>query len=379
MKFSFAFLFYLLGTSFAFSQAEILELEKPTKEIILKALTGFNWDNNSRANKDEALRILKWIGAEYQHDNIGENGNGFVCGEFQSGYHITFWTDTYGNNDRYGVRFGILDARHSFFASNDTYFEIIKTYNPFYPNRKENRPPTVHLVAVGISKYKQDFEFNPLEFTVAGAYSIRNLFERRNLTVPGKPIIESSARRLEILSKLRGLTDPANVLEDDMVIFYFSGHGLMAGGKVGICPHDYQSPADLITDDSIVAILSRSPARHKVCLIEACKDENSAAYIDPNMVAEFNRQRLNISPGIVFITSTEVGRKSWGGTEGYFTQAIMEALDEGKADTNKDKIVTAQELFEYIQPAVKKQTKDQQIPQINSKYPKNLPLMRLEN
>ncbi len=379
MKFSLSVLFLFWGTASTVAQVSLLKSERPTKEKIMNALNDFNWDNDNRANEAECLRIFNWIGAEYQHKNLNQNGDGFICGQLQSGYHLTFWTDTYGKNDRYGVRFGILDANHSFFGSNDTYFEIIKKKNPYYPNRMQDRQPIIHLVTVGISKYKQDFEFHPLEFTVSGAYSIRNLFERRNLVRPGKPLIESAARKLKILSALRELADPNKVTEDDMVIFYFSGHGRMAGGKVGICPHDYQSSADLITDDTIASILARSPARHKVCLIEACKDESSADYIDPNMVAEFTRRRLNISQGIAFITSTEVGKKSWGGTEGYFTQTIMEALDEGKADINGDKIVTTQELFEYIQPVVKMKTNNQQIPQINSNYPKNLPLMRLEN
>ncbi len=372
----------LNGISALYAQANLLRSEKPTKALIQNALYDFNWDNKNRANRDEAIRILKWIGAEFQHESLSDNGDGFICGEFQSGYHITFWTDTYGNNDRYGVRFGILNARHSFFGSHDTYFELLKKINPYNPKRiplESKRQPAVHLVAVGISNYQQDYAFNRLEFPVAGAHSIRNLFERRNLTTPGKPICESAARRKTILDALQALTDPAKVAEDDMVIFYFSGHGLLAGGKVGICPYNYQSAGDLISDDEIAALLSRSPARHKVCLIESCKSESSADYIDPSTVADFNRRRQNISPGMVFITSTEVGKKSWGGTEGYFTQALLEALDEGRADMNGDRLVSAQELFTYLQPAVKSKTQNQQVPQINSGYPRELPLMRLSN
>ncbi|MCB0524200.1 MAG: caspase family protein [Lewinellaceae bacterium] len=241
---------------------------------------------------------------------------------------------------------------------------------------RPKRPPTVQLVAIGIGTYQQDHAFNHLEFTVPGAYSFRNLFERRNLTSNAKPMCESAARRRNILAALEELTDPKKVQNDDLVIFYFSGHGLMAGGKVGICPYDYQSPADLISDDDIASILTRCPARHKLCLIEACRSEKSADFIDPTDVANFNRKRRNLSPGIAFITSTEVGKKSWGGEEGYFTQAILEGLDKGLADTNGDREITVEELFNYIQPAVKKRTSNQQVPQINSGYPKDLPLMK---
>ncbi|MCB0524199.1 MAG: tetratricopeptide repeat protein [Lewinellaceae bacterium] len=242
---------------------------------------------------------------------------------------------------------------------------------------RPKRTPTVQLVAVGIGTYQADYAFNDLEFTVPGAYTLRNLFERRNLTANAKPLCNSDARRKSILSALEALTDPKNVQEDDLVIFYFSGHGLMAGGKVGICPWDYQSSADLISDNDITSILNRCPARHKVCLIEACKNETSADYMTPSAVVEFNNKRRNISAGIAFITSTEVGKKSWGvRSEGFFTHAVIEGLDKGLADTNGDHEITVLELFNYIQPAVKKRTNNQQVPQINSGYPKNLPIMK---
>ena len=242
---------------------------------------------------------------------------------------------------------------------------------------RPNRPPTVQIVAVGIGNYQQDYAFNHLEFTVPGAYLLRNMFERRNLSAHAKPLCDSDARRKSILSALEALTDSRNVQEDDLVIFYFSGHGLMAGGKVGICPWDYQSSADLISDNDITSILDRCPARHKVCLIEACKNETSADYMSPSAVADFNSKRRSISPGIAFITSTEVGKKSWGiSSEGFFTRAVIEGLDKGLADANGDNEITVQELFNYIQPAVKSRTNNQQVPQINSGYPKDLPLMK---
>lgn len=369
----------ILSYSFSFSQVEHLKTKMPSKELIMNAMKDFNWDNTTRANKDEAITIIQWLGGEYQHDDVNNIGDGFVCGRLPSGYHITFWTDTYGKNDRYGIRFGILDNRHSFFGSNDTYFELFKITNPYYPEKFAKRAPTVHLVSVGIGTYQQDHMFNHLEFTVSGAHMIRSLFERRNLTSRGKPLYESAARRSKIIKELESLADSNKVLPEDMIVFYFSGHGLMAGDRIGVCPYDYQSPADLISDDNIIAYLAKSPAKHKVCLIEACRSDKGADYIDPEMVSEFNQKRQNIGSGLVFITSTKVGEKSWGGAEGYFTQALLEALDNGNADFNSDKLVTMQELFSYIQPAVKSKTNNQQIPQINSDYPKELPIMRLSD
>lgn len=245
---------------------------------------------------------------------------------------------------------------------------------------RPKRPPTVHLLSVGIGVYQQDFMFNHLDFAVPGAFLVKGVYERRNLVQRGTPLNGPSATKTNILSELEKLTDPSKVQDDDLVIFFYSGHGTMSGGKIGICPWNYQSAADIIEDKAITAILDRCPARHKVCFIEACKNENAADVMDAGELRRFNEGRRSLAAGTVFLTSTEAGQKSWGNAEGgYFTRALLEGFDDGKADTNNDRNVTAQELFDYVQKRVKELTNGKQVPQINSGYPKDLVIMRLGN
>ena len=84
-------------------------------------------------------------------------------------------------------------------------------------------------------------------------------------------------------------------------------------------------------------------------------------------------------PGVALLTSAEareVSRegKEWGGGHGVFTYFILEGI-QGKADTNRDGIVTVGELFEYVRANVKQETQDLQHPSIGTNQSdRNLPV-----
>ena len=169
-----------------------------------------------------------------------------------------------------------------------------------------------------------------------------------------------------------------------MIIFYFSGHGEIAGGEEGICPYDYnpQDVRGLIRNEEIQEIMGESPARHKICFIEACKTEvQKQSILDPTYLKSFNQARRRISDGLVFITSTEAGQPSFGDPQsigGYFTHYLLEGL-EGKANLDNDAYIRVDELFRYVEREVSSYTNGAQVPQINDLggYDGNLPLIIL--
>jgi uncharacterized caspase-like protein len=222
--------------------------------------------------------------------------------------------------------------------------------------------------------------FGPsLDFTVPGMYEFVRMVERRGLCRE-RPVVlaESSAGREAILAALSALTDSARIGPDDMIVFFYSGHGLMAGSRIGICPYDYTDPAALITEEEIAATLGRSPAKHKLCFIEACK---SAAMMGPAADAAaleaFQQRRRDIRAGLAFLTSTRAGAPSWGenGKGGFFTQALLEGLDQGLADADSDGVVTVAEIFGYVKTRVEGRTRGQQAPEINGGFDPRMPVM----
>ena len=63
----------------------------------------------------------------------------------------------------------------------------------------------------------------------------------------------------------------------------------------------------------------------------------------------------------------ETSRESerWGGGHGVFTWALLEGL-RGNADSNSDKIITADELFGFVRQKVRTETKEKQNPRLFS-------------
>ncbi|MCF8314077.1 MAG: SUMF1/EgtB/PvdO family nonheme iron enzyme [Saprospiraceae bacterium] len=241
---------------------------------------------------------------------------------------------------------------------------------------------SVWLVAVGIGAYQHDDILTRLDFTIQGAYEFTRIFEGRQLSGGTAPVLTNQkARRTDIIRALENtFVNNPEVQPDDIILFYFSGHGEIAGGKAGICPYDFSGDVrDLITDEEIQRILQQSPARYKACFIEACKTEAQSALIfDPSILENLNQKRRGLGGGLVYMTSTKAGEKSWGKPDigGYFTHFLLRGL-EGEANSNDDAYITVDELFAFVQRGVKTFSLDKQIPQINDRkgYDAAMPLM----
>jgi len=256
------------------------------------------------------------------------------------------------------------------------------------PATLQSQPSTegkIWLLAVGIGTYQHSSWMSTLHFTVPGAYDFVRLFEQRQLVSMDGPLVGPKAKKSDILAAMRStFVDNPDIRPEDMIIFYFSGHGEIAGGKEGICPYDY-NPSDirgLIRNEEIQQIMSQSPARHKVCFIEACKTEvQTQRILDPSYLKSFNQARRKIGGGLVFITSTEAGMPSLGdpnGIGGYFTHFLLKGL-EGQANTNGDAYITVDEIFTFVEREVSNYTNGAQAPQINDMggYDGKLPIVIL--
>ena len=229
----------------------------------------------------------------------------------------------------------------------------------------------VWIVAVNVYQYQDNGVLTNLDYSSSGAYEFAQLFDSRQLTMESPQIlVNRRATRESILETLRSsfVTNP-KLSSEDLAIFYFSGHGGMAGNDIGICPYDYSGdPRDLITDQEILNLMSSSKAKHKICFLEACKSKIVTQEIySPNILNSFNDKRKNIKAGLAFITSSEAGKETYGiaGESGHFTKYLINGL-EGAADVNKDRIVSLQEIFTFIQNGVKDSSVGKQIPQINT-------------
>ncbi|MEM7369469.1 MAG: SUMF1/EgtB/PvdO family nonheme iron enzyme [Bacteroidota bacterium] len=230
----------------------------------------------------------------------------------------------------------------------------------------------IWAVSVGIGTYRYPTKLSALQGPVSQAYEFVRVMERRGFTNNEEvPILTNAqATRPAILRTLEStFVDNPAIGPNDLIIFYYSGHGIAINNKIGLCPFDYYDQQQLIEDQTIIDIMKRSPAKHKICLIEACKSESrtAAPSLSQSQLNRFNQRRNQIRGGLVYLTSTKAGQPSYeppdiGG--GVFSHYLIRAI-KGEADLNRNYTISSSELYTYLKEEVSRHTKRVQVPQIN--------------
>lgn len=155
-------------------------------------------------------------------------------------------------------------------------------------------------VIVGIDEYQG---FPTLRYCRADARMLAESLERACgyqrenivLLVDDGPFKHSPTRQ-NVLDRLRSFAELAE--PDDMLLFYFAGHGVLLGDRGFLVPVDAraQHADELLSIADLRAILRNSRARHRVMLIDACHSG-----------AERGLARA-MPPGLQEALQTEIGR-----------------------------------------------------------------------
>lgn len=220
-----------------------------------------------------------------------------------------------------------------------------------------------YVVSVGISKYKS---ISRLYHPEDDAYAISRLYQANGAYVT--TLTGMSATRSNILQALQSQFSRAQA--DDMVVFFFSGHGY----DRGFCPYDMagMSSANGLSYNDIYAAFRNTRARHKVVLADAClsggmrKRKTSASAGSPQKKSD-----------VVMFLSSRTSENSIERTDmsnGFFTTYLDAGL-RGKSDANGDRIVTAREIFNYVSKGVKQLSSNRQHPVMWGRFSDNFPMM----
>ena len=177
--------------------------------------------------------------------------------------------------------------------------------------------------------------------------------------------------------------------KDDLVVIFFSGHGMPEPGTDNffmLC-HDTR-PDRLVSTgfpmwDIETALRRFVKAERVVVLADAChagviSTPPGAKAGAENPVHQYLHQLALAQPGRLIFTASEARELSyesekWGGGHGAFTWCILEGLS-GKADRNRDGVVSTGELIDYVQEAVKGVTDGRQHPNPAGQFDRRLPL-----
>ena len=227
----------------------------------------------------------------------------------------------------------------------------------------------IYVVTVGINQYGHP-DVSKLKLPENDADSIGNLYSKKtNHIARLKGCI---ATRENIIKTIRAQF--ARAEENDMIVFFFSGHGY----KGGICPYDFRNAGGL-SYDYIKKLFKESKAKTKIIMVDGCFS-GGIREKSIDQPKEVNYKTTQFDQGVMLFLSSrdeETSLESSGMNNGYFTSSVIQGL-RGKADRNKDKIITAAELFLYVSKDVSVRTANRQHPVMWGKFHKNMWLMDLK-
>ncbi len=218
----------------------------------------------------------------------------------------------------------------------------------------------IYVVAIGISNYQN---LSDLRLPDKDAKDIAELYKTHTnyvILLTGK-----YATNVKIFQSLKDQFSRAK--EEDTIIFSFSGHGYPGG----ICPFDMTRNGDKgISFREIHHILKQSRAKRKIIFADACFSGGIRTNTSTSNQAQTEADVLLLLSS----RSNEVSIEGPLMANGFFTTYLLRGL-RGGADTDKNRLITAKELFQFVSQGVKKRSNDQQHPVMWGKFDDNYVIM----
>jgi hypothetical protein len=226
----------------------------------------------------------------------------------------------------------------------------------------------VWAVVVGVASYNH---MPALRYTDDDAYRMYAFLKSpEGGALPDEQIrilIDEDATKDEIKAAMQNVFAKAG--KNDLALLYFSGHGL----RGSFLPIDFDGYNNKFDHDEINDIMAGSPARYKLLIADACHSGSLLAMKSGEVKGILENYYNNLAraePGTALIMSSkseETSLESSGLRQGVFSHFLIRGL-KGEADADKNRIVTVQELYEYITENVKKYTGNRQSPVIKGTY-----------
>jgi hypothetical protein len=225
----------------------------------------------------------------------------------------------------------------------------------------------IYAVIVGISNYASPV--NQLMYPASDAKAMFDFFTSDlGGNIPSyqmKLLLNENATYTNIISAMNTYFLKAG--PNDVVCFYFSGHG----GKEGfLATYDEKELIYSVIDASFKS----SKAKNKICIADACyagiyKGYKTASY-------EFDQAILNSSssmPKLMACSAAEYSIESASLRHGVFTYYLIQGL-KGAANADGDNIITITELYNYVKEQVETYTNNDQNPVLNGTTDPRMPM-----
>jgi hypothetical protein len=222
-------------------------------------------------------------------------------------------------------------------------------------------------VLVGINNY-QDAYIADLSVCVNDATAIQEVLKHhfQSAALLTDSTYDSLPTRANILAALA--TTALAAEEEDILLFYFSGHGIADNGESYLIPCDARRSAlkhTAIAMQDIRELFSQSSARAKVIILDACHSGADIGKASSVMTPEFIQRVFEEAEGMAVLASCKQGQLSYEWprqSRSVFTHFLLEAL-EGKADLDQKGFLTVTDVSRYVVNGVKQWSIRHRVPQ----------------
>lgn len=226
-----------------------------------------------------------------------------------------------------------------------------------------NMKKTGWALLVGVNHYYDEAISNlhVCADDVQAVYDVLTIrdYKRQHVKLLLSPFGDEStqANRVDILAALKALADAAD--EHDLVLFYFSGHGIAEHNDAYILPADthYTVISDTaISLKRIKQILHSSKAQAKVIMLDACHSGAQIGKAPPEMTTEFMQHVFEEAEGIAILSSCKHQQVSWewhAKQQSVFTHFLLQGL-QGAADFEGKGVITVSDIHRYVTDSVKR-------------------------
>jgi len=315
-----------------------------------------------------------------------KDGNKYT-GTFRNGYPDGYGTVEYQNGNRYEgqMKDGAFEGTGTLYRDGmkiagrwkqGMYLGEIKPENQPGNHVQNKKTPRIWAVIVGIAAYNS---MPTLRYTDDDAYRFYSFLKSpeggalkdEHIRI----LIDEEATKKKIITSMNEVFSQAG--PDDLVIMYFSGHGL----KGSFLPIDYDGHNNKLFHSEIRDILERSRAKLKLCLADACHSGSLLTLRsggEGNQLEDYYNKLAQSNPGTVLIMSSksdETSLESSGLRQGVFSHFLIRGL-KGEGDQDRDSYVSVQELFDYIYFNVRSYTQNRQSPIIKGDFDPTTPLSK---
>jgi N-acetylmuramoyl-L-alanine amidase len=242
-------------------------------------------------------------------------------------------------------------------------------------------------VLVGVNDYVDSLHYGPLQVCAKDVVAVQEQLimggyesERIHLLTDN---VENRPTKGNILSSLKSAADATE--PDDLLLFYYSGHGDTAKGEGYLVGYDGQHTVledTAIPITRIKQIIEQAPARAKVIVLDACHSGANIGKKGPQPMTEaFIDRVFKQAEGLAILASCKQGQLSYEWREqerSVFTHYWLEAL-RGDADRDEKRFVTVHDVSRHVTSGVKlwaSQKKVSQTPTLEYRFTGDIILAR---